>query len=180
MTDIIPYATPMIVLFLGFWFDRRLTRFRTDVESTVREQEKMRGIRLSHLEKKLKLFLNPVLNAIEFDNSIWSRLSAISDSANSYPERLSLELERQFVLENHVRATELVRENFHFIEIDSPLHKSLIQYMRHVAVYKSLRDLNESINPVDLNEEFPAALEEQIRKEYIITREKYNSLVDPP
>ena len=170
-------VTPVLLIILGFMFNRKLHMFKTTADSTARFEEYVHQTKVEYLDKKLKAFLNPIITAIEFDNETWHRISTLSDSEEVYPEELSVYMEKEYILRNHIRAVELARENMHFIAPNSKLHEQLILYMRHVAVFRSIRELELPLNPKDIYEEFPPKLEKLVRQEYKRTLDEYNALM---
>lgn len=165
---------------IGFFFNIRLHKFKSTTDSQNRSQEYVHKVKVEYLEKKLTNFLNPIINAIEFDSETWERISALSDSNNIYPENISEHMEKEFILANHGRAVDLARENMHFLELDSELHKELVKYMRHVAAFQTIRALGEPLNPIDIDEPFPDQLKRLMREEYRKTQKEYDALMSDP
>jgi hypothetical protein len=165
---------------IGYFFNILFHRFKSITDSQNRNQEYVHKVKVEYLEKKLTSFLNPIINAIEFDSETWQRISALSSSNNVYPDNISEHMEKEFILANHVRALDLARENMHFLELDSELHKELIKYMRHIAAFQSIRTLREPLNPIDIDEPFPSQLKRLMREEYNKTKKQYDILMSNP
>ncbi len=165
---------------VGFFFNMRLHKFKSHIDSGNRYKEYRHKLKIEYLENKLRIFLSPIIYAIEFDNETWEKVSALSDSDSVYPDSISEYMEKEYILKNHARAVELVRENMHFLDINCELHKELVKYIRHVAVFQSIRALGEVLNPIDVGEPFPNNLHELMKIEYKNTQKEYERLINSP
>jgi hypothetical protein len=74
----------------------------------------------------------------------------------------------------------LVRGNLHYVYMDSDLYRVLIEFIRHVSVYESIRTSGEECNPIDVGAPFPPELEKFVKKEYKETISRYEQLVKTP
>jgi len=178
--EIIGYLTPILVVALGFVFNRRLANLKStsDFESSLKAEHYKAEV--DYYKTKIIDFLNPLISCIEFDNSIWQNLSMLSDSEETFSENLSSEVERNHLLVNLTNARDLVKKNLHYVHMSSALYKSLIEFIRHVSVYESIRNSNEQCNPIDVGAPFPEKLEELVKKEYRDTLARYEELIKAP
>ncbi|MCW8878415.1 MAG: hypothetical protein OQK04_03510 [Kangiellaceae bacterium] len=180
MELLITYITPLLVVGLGFIFNYRLARLKssTDFESSIKSEHYKAEV--DYYKNKLTQFLNPLISCIEFDNSIWRNLSMLSDANDTFSVNLSKEVEKNHLLSNLVTARDLVRQNLHYVKMNGLLYSQLIEFIRHVSVYESIRSSGENCNPIDVGAPFPSDLEDLLRSEYIETIERYNELVKTP
>ena len=169
-------ANSFLVAGLGFYFNRRFAHFSND----MKRAEEYRAERIQYLKSKLQLFLDPVLQAIEIDNITWERIQSLSDDKDVFSKKLSVAVEHDFLMENHKKAAECVQKNLHFLALDHPLRKTLIEYVKHVAVYAALRKTGEDLNPIDVNVEFPDQLESLLRIEFEQAQAAYDRIFVEP
>ena len=118
------------------------------------------------------------------NRSSWTKVLRLSahdvSPENIFPTNISTDIEKEHLLNNLIKASALTRENLHLVELDSDLHIKLIEFIRHVAIYQSIRNTGESINPIELGAPFPVGLEELVRQEYIMTIKEYEQLIKSP
>lgn len=68
----------------------------------------------------------------------------------------------------------IIENNFHLISSNEILIQELVKYIRHVAVFKSLRLSEAKLNPIDVGEPFPPNIANLVSNE---TENKINSLL---
>ena len=180
MDELINYITPILLVALCFIFNRRLSNLTiaSGFEAGLRAEHYKAEI--DYYKTKLIDFLNPLIICIEFDNSIWHNLSMVSDSEEVFSENLSKEIENNHLLINLSQAKELVRKNLYYVKMDSALYKTLIEFIRHVSIYESIRSSTEPCNPIDVGASFPDELESLVRSEYVGTIDRYEELIKMP
>jgi hypothetical protein len=180
MEELINYITPILVVGLAFLFNRKLADLKSssDFESSIKSEHYKAEV--DYYNSKLINFLNPLISCIEFDNSIWRNLSMLSDAPDTFSENLSKEVEKTHLLSNLIIARDLVMKNLHYVKMNSSLYKELIEFIRHVSVYESIRSAGENCNPIDVGAPFPSKLEELVRNEYVETIDRYEELIKTP
>ncbi len=171
--DIAIVLTPFLVASLGFILNRRLASLKTNTDFEVGLKAEHYKAEVEYYKNKLIYFFNPLIACIEFDNAIWKSLSMLSDSEDVFSENLSTEVEKSHLLSNLITARDLVRGNLHYVHMDSDLYRVLIEFIRHVSVYESIRTSDEECNPIDVGAPFPSKLEEIVKKEYKETINRY-------
>ena len=120
--------------------------------------------RIFQTEQKLEKLLWPLVLCMRKDDAIWQRVPGLYDDSSQLPTEAGILVERNFLLPNHSRGVELIEQNFHFVATDDALMEPMIQYIRHVAVFKSLRVSRSDLNPIDVGEPFPSNLSELLEK----------------
>lgn len=117
------------------------------------------------LEDQLKFFYWPLSICLKNDSAVWQRVPSLYDDENQLPTDAGEIVERDFLIPNHEKAVSIIEENFHLVGENDKLIKLLVKYIRHVAVFKSLRLSQATVNPIDVNEPFPTKIIELIENE---------------
>ena len=151
-----------------------------------------RVLSTSNLEKQFQLSINldninivDNLNKID-NNDIEKNLHSINNYINLNKETTNITLKASFLktcdlmlLENHVKISKIIEENINIAEPNKILGATLLKYLRHVSVYKLLRDSNEyNIWPHDFGEPYPDNLKYLIEKKTFELQKEYNSLTN--
>lgn len=160
-----------IILYVVFWINKNFERFKNEqiklreLENQKKELEiklklEKRGKNLEYLEKQIKEFYWPIYLRLEKDNAMWEKVPKLSKSGNSLPNEASDLFENDFIIPNHEEIVKIIEEKTFLIENDNELINVLIAYIRHVAVYKTIRktDILKHLNPIDVNEPYPHEL----------------------
>ena len=87
----------------------------------------------------------------------------------------------EFILKNHQEIVEIVESKIYLagnLANSEDLMDELLKYIKHVAVYKTIRSVKElqKLNPISLNEPFPEKLFPLIEKNFHELQEKYEKL----
>lgn len=180
MDELIIYLTPLLVVALCFLFNKRLNSIKStaDFDSSIKSEQYKAEV--DYYNKKITQFLNPLISCIEFDNAIWEKLSMLSDADDVFSKNLSKEIEKEHLLKNLIGAKDLVRANLHYVHTDNDLYRTLIDFIRHVSVYESIRKSGEKYNPIHVGAPFPSELESFVKREYTSTISKYEELIQTP
>lgn len=181
-----------IVLVAGHWINKRLEKFKAETNREYAQKQKIFELEhqltfsrlnaeLEFIERQISEFYWPIYLRLEKDNVMWQRIKSLSPSNDVLPEAASEVIEKEFILKNHQEIVEIIEEKIHLIgdiTNSNELINELLKYIKHVAVYKTLRSVKElqHINPFDLNEPFPAKLFPLINKNFSELQDKYENL----
>ncbi|WP_422368883.1 hypothetical protein [Pelagibius sp.] len=121
--------------------------------------------RIVFLEQQLERFYWPISLCMKNDDAVWDRVPSLYDGDSLLPTKAGQVVEEQFLIPNHEKAVGIVESNFHLISENEELTQKLVAYIRHVAVFKSLRVSGSDLNPIDVDEPFPEGMAELIEQE---------------
>ncbi|PMB48072.1 hypothetical protein CEN39_23350 [Fischerella thermalis CCMEE 5201] len=192
-----------IVLAAGYWLNKRFEIFKNETNEKYRQrqviaemehQQKQQIFELENqlaiaryntelelIERQISEFYWPIYLRLEKDNVMWKRIKSLSPEKNVIPEAASDVIEKEFILKNHQEIVEIIESKIHLAENKNnsrELTDELLKYIKHVAVYKTIRSLKElqRINPVDLNEPFPEKLFPLIEGKFRELQNRYEHL----
>lgn len=137
-----------------------LKREKLEEELRLLRKDRQRteaGEQIALLERQLSAFLWPMTYFLQKDDALWKRVPQLSREAK-LPEDAGRILERDAVIPNHEAALQTIEKHFGLIATDAKLAEEIVKYVRHVTVYRALRSSNQSLNPMDVDEPFPADL----------------------
>lgn len=117
-------------------------------------------LRAAQLEKRLLLFYWPIYIRLQRDNLVWSRILArYQDSPDEDQLRLAYQIDQKILLPNHLEIVKIIESNMHLASADTEFHDALMAYLRHVDIYKSIRELEiNNKDPIHYGEGFPKQL----------------------
>jgi len=108
--------------------------------------------------QQLTDFYWPIYIRLQKDNAIWHRIL----DKKSADEKLSLiatEIESKEILPNHNQIVEIIQSKIHLAQASADLQSALMQYVRHVSVYKAMRASGDNVRfPLDIGEVWPNTL----------------------
>ena len=114
--------------------------------------------RINFLEQQLDRFYWPMSLCMKNDDAVWKKVPLLYHGDRPLPTEAGKIVEQEFLIPNHGKAVCIIEKNFHLIGDNETLIKELVKYIRHVAVFKSLRLAGSEQNPIDVDEPFPAEL----------------------
>src|ERR1051325_1224524 len=180
----------LVALIIGYWISRKLENYKTD-QQRILALEKDKAVlendlnklrqttRLQFKEKQLSLFYWPIFLRFQKDSAMWTAIPQLSEGPKSLPDKLGREIERSFLLKNHEEVVSIIESNVYLAEADDDLLADLVAYIKHVAVYKSLREANNyDLNPIDLGEPFPENLLGRIENRLRKLQADYDKLIE--
>ncbi|MBW4642118.1 MAG: hypothetical protein KME23_03725 [Goleter apudmare HA4340-LM2] len=192
-----------IVLMAGYWLNKRFEIFKNETNEKyyqrqlIAELENQQKQQISELENQIAIarcnaelefierqiseFYWPIYLRLEKDNVMWKRVKSLSPEENVLPEAASETIEKEFILKNHQEIVEIIESKIHLAENannSKDLINELLKYIKHVAVYKTIRSVKELqiFNPLDLNEPFPDKLFPMIESNFRELQNRYESL----
>jgi hypothetical protein len=182
----------VILLIAGDWINKRFEKFKVETNRKSAEKQKIfeleNQLALSRLNAELELiekqisdFYWPIYLRLEKDNTMWQRISCLSADKNVLPGAASDLIEKEFILKNHQEIVEIIESKIYLagnLASSEDLIDELLKYIKHVAVYKTIRSVKElqKLNPISLNEPFPENLFPLIEKKFHELQEKYEKL----
>lgn len=119
--------------------------------------------RIAFLERRLEHFLWPLMLCMRKDDAIWQRVPGLYADGSQLPTEAGALVESTVLLPNHKHAVEIIEQNFHLVATEDSLIGPMVQYIRHVAVFCSLREAGSDLNPIDVNEPFPSGFSELLQ-----------------
>lgn len=192
-----------IVLVAGYWLNKRFEIFKNETNQKyhqrqlIAELENQQQQQISELENQIAIaryntelefierqiseFYWPIYLRLEKDNVMWKRIQYLSHEKNILPEAVSNVIEKEFIIKNHQEVVEIIENKIHLVENTNnskTLINELLQYIKHVAVYKTIRSVTElqRLNPIDLNEPFPEKLFPLIENNFRELQNRYEYL----
>ena len=125
-------------------------------------------IRLQFLERQLSEFYWPIYLRLQKDNAVWRRILDRKKD-DELLRQVGTEIEKSYILPNHDEIIKIIESKIHLAKADDKLLDALLRYMRHIAVYKSMRVAGIfDKDPLDLQEPWPRdffpAIEERIKQ----------------
>lgn len=192
-----------IVLAAGYWLNKRFEIFKNETNEKYRQRQLIAELEnqqkqqitelenqltvarynteLEFIERQISEFYWPIYLRLEKDNMMWKRIKSLNAENNILPEAASEVIEKDFILKNHQEIVEIIESKIHLAETftnSKELRDELLKYIKHVAVYKTIRSIKElqRFNPVDLNEPFPPNLYPLIESNFRELQKRYESL----
>lgn len=192
-----------IVLVAGYWLNKRFEVFKNDMNEKSRQRQLIAELEnqqkqqiaelenqlamerynaeLEFIEKQISEFYWPIYLRLEKDNVMWKRIKSLSPENNVLPESASAAIEQEFILKNHQEIVEIIESKIHLAESSAnsrELINELVKFIKHVAIYRTIRSISElrQVNPVDLNEPYPANLFPLIEQNFRELQNRYEQL----
>lgn len=132
------------------------------------------GKRVERLERQLAEFYWPVYLRLQKDNAVWERILDRDNGDDELRQAVGREIEKSIVLPNHLEVVDIIESKAHLAEPDERLTKLLQDYLRHIAVYQSMRAAGcFDKDPIYLGEAWPAGLFEEIERRTLTLQREY-------
>jgi hypothetical protein len=181
----------LMALAAGYWISRKLEGYKTDQErilalerdkaSLKNELEKQeQALRLQFREEQLSKFYWPIFFRFKKDSATWKLIPQLSGKQRALPDDIGRKIELSFLIKNHEEIVAIIENNVHLAQADENLLTEIVAYIRHVAVYRALREANDyTRNPIDLGEPFPEGLEQAIEMRLRTLQADHDRLLVP-
>ena len=115
--------------------------------------------RLDFLEKQLSQFYWPLYLHLQKNNVIWQHLVDGKSFDHEIKKRVDKQLYGSLVLANHDDMVKVIESFIHLAQADKKLEELLLRFIRHVAIFKALRQVGiDNIDPIGLGEPWPQEL----------------------
>ncbi|RRB06841.1 hypothetical protein [Larkinella rosea] len=159
--------TPILTLIIGFFLNSGYEQFKAMQTSDAQDRARKREF----IDRQLSEFYYPILHHLQKDDAVWSMWN--DNQFSDKNGRLAKYIEQEVLLPNHESISKLLETKFNLVRNSSEnidinsLNNQLLQYQRHIAVYRALRKTNDKRNTTGLpgcNCSFPNQLEKEINK----------------
>jgi hypothetical protein len=169
-----------ILVLATWWLNKRLEAFKI-TQGRASDLEKLRNQkRMDLLETELSKFYWPVYLGLQKDNAVWETILQ-RQSGDSVKAAVGKQIESGFILPNHIAICDAIETNIHLAAPDKEMMTEVLKYLRHIAVYRSLRETgNLSIDPLDVNVPWPATFFPVIERATIEKQAEFDSLLKGP
>jgi hypothetical protein len=194
-------AIGALLIFAGYFFNRLLESFRTDQGKLLKafeaqqtltldafrskrsfenELAKLRDAKnLEYLERQLSEFYWPIYMRLFVHRAVWEKVSPKQTPRDEVINRIGSAIEANFILPNHEEVVRILQSNIHLAEGNTPAFNLMLRYIRHVAVYKAIREAEcHDKMPSDLDEPYPSELLTVIRDTAHRLQNRYDSLIE--
>ena len=100
----------------------------------------------------------------------WRLSPQLNQDNQALPKEANEIIENEYILKNHQEIVEIIENKAHLIEINDELQEQINLYLKHIAVYDTIRkvDVLKKFNPIDFEAPFPKkfylTVEDRIRK----------------
>jgi hypothetical protein len=146
-----------------------------DIYWRRREQHEtfIRQKRVDFLERQLSLFYWPLYLHLQKNNVIWEHLihgRAVDDSIKRQVDE-GLE---SFFLPNHEMIVKIIESNVYLAQPESEFEDLLLRFIRHVTIYRTIRVVGATFDPVAVGEPFPTELFPAVERRLKLLQQEYN------
>ncbi|MER2249541.1 hypothetical protein ABS772_06380 [Methylorubrum podarium] len=149
------------------WFSGKATEKTLDVivariQKDLNVAENRRNLlvksSLDFKSQQLNEFYWPIYSRLQKDNAVWNRILD-KRSSDERLKNIAKEIESRVVLPNHDEIVQIIQTKIHLAQASPELQKALMQYVRHVAVYRAMRAAGDDDRfPIALGEVWPDEL----------------------
>ncbi|HEY1768029.1 MAG TPA: hypothetical protein VGG26_10250 [Terracidiphilus sp.] len=134
--------------------------------------------RIDFLERQLADFYWPIYLRLQKDNVVWETILDRRPASDPLRQSIAGELDRKYILPNHEEVVRLIEAGMHLAQCDAKLENALLHYMRHVAIYRALRDTGcFDKDPIALGEPWPQELFPLIQERTKSLQKEYDLLI---
>jgi hypothetical protein len=131
--------------------------------------------RIDFLEKQLSQFYWPIYFHLQKNNVVWEHLISGKSSYQSIKDQVDVQLYSSFFLPNHERIIEIIESNIHLAQPNEILEGLLLRFIRHVTIYKALRQVGlQNVDPIALGEPWPAELFSEIEQRMTVLQQEFD------
>ncbi|MFI0843839.1 hypothetical protein [Mesorhizobium sp. IMUNJ 23232] len=135
-------------------------------------------IRADYLERRLSQFYWPIYIRLQRDNVVWERILERTNRKEGDKSTLGYEIDKNVLLPNNLEIAKIIQANIHLADMDEDLEKKLMEFLRHVDVYMSLRSAGiVDKDPYDFGEPFPWWLFDAIKTRLVKYQAEYDELI---
>ena len=153
---------------IGFFFSKKLERIRRNEEEILDLKKQKTALenalfqdkrerKLKALDAQLTEFYYPIYYRLQKDDAIWRLSPQLSKKEGALPTEANDIIERNYLLKNHQEIVNIIETKSHLIEPDKNLQEQIGEYIKHVAVYNTIRNVDslKSLNPWDFGSQYP-------------------------
>lgn len=144
---------------------------KKDIEKSNRDKK------ISNLEAQLSDFYWPIYLRLQKDNVVWRKILD-RESDDEDKRKTGYEIEKSILLPNHEEIVRIIEGNIHRARPDKELESQLLQYLRHVSVYQSIRNAGiVDKDPIYFEEPWPGELFRLIEEKTHELQQDYDRLI---
>jgi len=128
-------------------------------------------------ERQLSEFYWPIYIRLHNNRAVWIRVLSKGKLYNKIENEIALSIEKNVILKNHIEIEEIIKSSIHIAFPDKILIDSIKLYLKHVEIYKALKE--SDINNVfasDLKAGFPDTFEKVIKERTMAVQNKLNKI----
>jgi hypothetical protein len=148
-----------VLLLAGWGLNRLLEKLKSEL-AIKNEFAKLRDAKqLEFLEKQLSQFYYPLYIRLHIDGAVWTRILDKQNGNDELRQKVGAAIERNIILPNHEAMVKIIEGNIHLAESDALAFNQMLSYVRHVAVYRAMRESGcQDKDPISLGEPWPSKL----------------------
>jgi hypothetical protein len=167
-----------LLLLAGWWLNRLLETFRSR-RSLENEFAKLRDAkRLEFLDKQLSQFYYPIYIRLHIDGVVWKRILDKREGNDELRRKVGDAIEKNVILPNHEEIVRIIQSNIHLAQCDAAAFEVMLRYVRHVAVYKAMREAGcHDRDPISLGEPWPDDFLPIVEKTTGASQQQFDALV---
>ena len=135
-------------------------------------------IRVSQLEQRLSRFYWPIYLRLQKDNVIWEKILH-RDDFDVDKKMLGFQIEKDVLLPNHAEIIRIIENNIHLAKPDSDFEQQLLQYIKHIDIYRALRGAGiTDKDPIHFDEPYPNGFFEAVEVRLKSLQSEYDMIID--
>jgi hypothetical protein len=148
------------------------------VDRKIEIESEMWKRRVSELEQRLSKFYWPIYLRLQKDNVVWEKILERSNDLDMDRKKLGYQIEKDVLLPNHIEILEIIEKNIHLAKPDQDFEQQIMQYIRHVDVYRAIRAAGIfDKDPLHFNEPYPHGLFEAVKLRVQILQSEYDAVL---
>ena len=166
-----------VIVLLGWILNRGVEKLKSEL--TIRNEfAKLRDAkRLEFLDKQLSQFYYPLYIRLHIDGVVWRRILDKRSGEDELRRKVGDAIERNTILPNHDEMVKIIQSNIHLAEGDGRAFDQMLKFVRHVAVYRAMREAGfHDKDPIALGEPWPDQLLPIIEKTTYELQRQYDDL----
>ncbi len=180
-----------ILLAIGYYLNKNLSKFNND-RAKLLESEKQnltlknaiiqdkRERKLIELDNQLSEFYYPIYYRLQKDNALWRLSPKLSNKKGALPIEANDIIEKEYILKNHLEIVSIIESKSHLIDTNPELHKQVKEYIKHVAIYNTIRKVDslKQYNPIDFDSNYPKQFEILIENKITALQAEHGEILD--
>jgi hypothetical protein len=158
-------------------FTAAADEFRSALKLNESRYDQVLKASMDFKARQLTEFYWPIYVRLQKDNAVWDRILD-QDKADEILKKVAVEIETKEILPNHEQIVHTIETKIHLAQPDRKFQDALMRYVRHVAVYKAMRNVGvNDRDPISLDEPWPEKLFEMVKSRTEKLQAEYDALV---
>lgn len=134
--------------------------------------------RLEFVERQLADFYWPIYLRLQKDNVVWGTILDRSETDDPLRQSVAREVDLKFIVPNHDEVVRIIETRMHLAQPSKELEEALLRYIRHVAIYKAMRETGcFDKDPIALGEPWPKNLFPEIQQRTKELQKEYDQMI---